>query len=169
MADLIAYANRDDICVFEQAAIVHAQFESIHPFTDGNGRIGRALIDTLLRRRQITTRVVVPLASAVVARRDDYFDALGAYRDGDAAPLLHSFAHGSAIAAIESRKTAKRLRDLPLSGTTRRAGHVKGVPPRRSSTDSWSTLCSPSRTCVVGSMPEEAASTAPTSDSTRPK
>lgn len=111
--DLVDYANRDDVGVMEQVAIVHAQFESIHPFTDGNGRIGRALINTLFRRRKVTQRVVVPLASAVVARRDDYFDALGAYRDGDIEPLTRAFARGSAVAALESRTTAARLRDLP--------------------------------------------------------
>lgn len=111
--DLVDYANRDDVGVMEQAAIVHAQFESIHPFADGNGRIGRALINTLFRRRRITHRVVVPLASAVVARRDDYFDALGAYRDGDVGPLTRAFARGSAVAAVESRTTAARLRELP--------------------------------------------------------
>lgn len=86
--DLVAFANRSDGSVLVQAAVAHAQFESIHPFTDGNGRIGRALINTILRRRGATRRVVVPLASAIVARRETYFDALGAYREGDAAPII---------------------------------------------------------------------------------
>lgn len=111
--DLVAFANRDDVNVLTQAAITHAQFESIHPFTDGNGRIGRALINTVLRRRGVTTRVVVPLASALVARRDDYFDVLGAYRDGDAGPIIAAFSRVSTIAAEESGVTAGRLADMP--------------------------------------------------------
>lgn len=113
MADLLQFSSRDDIGVLVQAAVAHAQFESIHPFTDGNGRIGRALINTILRRRGATRRVVVPLASAIVARRESYFDALGAYREGDAAPIVRSFARGAAIAASESRTTAARLATLP--------------------------------------------------------
>ena len=111
--DLVRFANRDDLNVLAQAAIAHAQFESIHPFTDGNGRIGRALINTVLRRRGTTSRVVVPLASALVARRDDYFDALGAYRHGDAGPIIESFSVASSIAARESRTTATRLSEMP--------------------------------------------------------
>ncbi|MFS3127631.1 Fic family protein [Nocardioides sp. Bht2] len=111
--DLATFVNRDDLGVLEQAAVVHAQFESIHPFTDGNGRIGRALINTVFRRRGATRRVVIPLASAVVARRDEYFAALGAYRDGDLAPLLTAFTTASALAARESRVTAQRLAELP--------------------------------------------------------
>src|SRR4029079_1258548 len=65
MDDLVTFADRSDMPALLQAAIAHAQFESIHPFTDGNGRIGRALINTILRRRGATTRVVVPLASAL--------------------------------------------------------------------------------------------------------
>lgn len=109
MDDLVEFANRRDLNVVAQAAIAHAQFESIHPFTDGNGRIGRALINTILRRRGVTRRVVIPLASALVARRDHYFDVLGRYRAGDAGPIIDSFATASAIAADESRATAVRL------------------------------------------------------------
>ncbi|MDF9717254.1 Fic family protein [Nocardioides sp. ChNu-99] len=111
--DLLVFANRDDIGVLTQAAIAHAQFESIHPFTDGNGRIGRALVSSILRRRGATRRTVVPLASAIVARREAYFDALGAYRDGDAGPIVAAFAKGSFIAAVEARTTADRLAELP--------------------------------------------------------
>jgi Fic family protein len=113
LQDLIGYTNRDDIPALTQAAIAHAQFESIHPFTDGNGRIGRALINAVLRRRSVTSNVVVPLASALVAHRDRYFDDLAAYRNGDPEPLLHSFTAGSRIAASESRRTAGHLAAIP--------------------------------------------------------
>lgn len=113
MADLIIFSNRNDIPVLAQAAVAHAQFESIHPFIDGNGRIGRALINAILRRRGATSRVVVPLASALVAHRDRYFDLLGDYRDGDPRPMIASFAISSRIAAAESRLTASRLNEIP--------------------------------------------------------
>ena len=125
MDDLVTYADRSDMPALLQAAIAHAQFESIHPFTDGNGRIGRALINTILRRRGATTRVVVPLASALVARRENYFDALGSYRSGDLAPLVGTFVRSTRIAAAESRITAQRLHEIPsqwreLTGPVRR-------------------------------------------------
>ncbi|MEU4293507.1 Fic family protein [Kribbella sp. NPDC026596] len=113
MADLVAFANRTDLPVLVQAAVVHAQFESVHPFTDGNGRIGRALINTILRRRGATRRVVVPLASALVARRDDYFDVLGKYREGSIEPIIQSFTEASIIAAREARVTAAKIAELP--------------------------------------------------------
>ncbi len=80
LADLIDFANRDDLPALVQAAVAHAQFESIHPFTDGNGRVGRALINVILRRRGVTSRVVVPLASSLVAKKDAYPEVLAAYR-----------------------------------------------------------------------------------------
>jgi Fic family protein len=124
MDDLIAFVNRDDLPALVQAALAHAQFESIHPFTDGNGRIGRALINTVLRRRGATTRIVVPLASALVAHRERYFGILESYRRGQVGPLLSSFAQSSRIAAIESRITATRLSEISsewqeLVGSTR--------------------------------------------------
>lgn len=111
--DLIAFANRDDLSAMVQAAIAHAQFESIHPFTDGNGRIGRALINALLRRRGVTTTVVVPLASALVARREAYFETLTRYREGDPEPIIAAFARASSLAAQESRVTAARMAEFP--------------------------------------------------------
>lgn len=111
--DLVAFTNRDDMPALVQAAIAHAHFETIHPFTDGNGRIGRALINSILRRRRVTTHVVVPLATALVAHRDRYFDLLTTYRDGSLDPLITSFARSTRLAAAESRVTAQRLEMIP--------------------------------------------------------
>ncbi len=111
--DLVAWSARDDMPVFVQAAIAHAQFESIHPFTDGNGRVGRALVSAILRRRGVTKTAVVPLASGILAVREDYFAALTSYRDGDPAPVIEMMVRAATAAAIESRASISALRDLP--------------------------------------------------------
>ncbi|CBT77524.1 MULTISPECIES: Fic family protein [Glutamicibacter] len=114
MNDLITYLNRDDVPVLVQAAIGHAQFESIHAFTDGNGRIGRALVSAVLRRRGVTRNAVVPLASGLLARREDYFAALGSYRQGQPSPLILLFAQSARAAALASRETIARLKSMPV-------------------------------------------------------
>lgn len=111
--DLLAYLNRDDVPVLTQAAIGHAQFESIHAFTDGNGRIGRAMVSAVFRRRGVTRNAVVPLASGLLAKRDDYFAALGRYRGGEPAPLIDLFARSARSAAICSRESIARVKALP--------------------------------------------------------
>ena len=113
MSDLLAFTRRVDMSALVQAAVAHAQFESIHPFTDGNGRIGRALVNTVLRRRGVTSTVVVPLASALVVRREAYFELLTRYREGDPTPLVSAFATSSRLAAQESRVTAARMAAFP--------------------------------------------------------
>ncbi|MEJ1089713.1 Fic family protein [Microbacterium sp. Mu-80] len=113
VTDLIAYLNRDDVPVMVQAAIGHAQFESIHAFTDGNGRIGRALVSAVLRRRGVTRNAIVPLASGLLARREDYFSSLDSYRGGDPAPVIELFARSADVAANCSRPTIARLKSMP--------------------------------------------------------
>ena len=111
--DLLAFANRADVPSLLQATVAHAQFETLHPFTDGNGRLGRALVNAILRARGTTTKVVVPIASALVARRDAYFSALDAFREGDLEPILMRFAGAALIAAEEASVTAEIIRQLP--------------------------------------------------------
>ncbi|MFE6966163.1 Fic family protein [Agromyces sp. NPDC057679] len=113
MADLVAYLNRDDVPIVVQAAVGHAQFESIHPFTDGNGRIGRAIINAVLRRRGVTGTSVVPVASALLAQRERYFAFIDEYRAGRVAPFVADLAEGLRLAAEESRVSAERLIELP--------------------------------------------------------
>ena len=113
MTDLLAFANRDDVDPIVQAAIAHAQFESVHPFTDGNGRIGRALITAILRRRGLTTVVVVPIASALAARRSRYFSLVNEYRQGSLAPFVQELATAGLVAAEEAGRTAEQIERLP--------------------------------------------------------
>ena len=62
LGDLVAFIARDDLPSVPQAAIAHAQFETIHPFIDGNGRAGRALVHVVLRRRGVAARFVPPIS-----------------------------------------------------------------------------------------------------------
>lgn len=111
--DLFAFANRDDMPALVQAAVVHAQFESIHPFTDGNGRIGRALVNAVLRRRCVTRRLVVPVASALVADTGAYFASVNAYHDGYAGQFVEHLAGAARRAAEGARESAEYLAALP--------------------------------------------------------
>ncbi len=78
MRDLCAFCNMDDLPALAQAAIAHAQFETIHPFADGNGRIGRALIQLILRRRGLSIRALTPISLTLARTREPYFAALRA-------------------------------------------------------------------------------------------
>jgi Fic family protein len=78
--DLCAFCNTDDLPAVAQAAIVHAQFETIHPFVDGNGRTGRALIHLVLRRRGLAPRVLAPVSLVLGTLARDYVNGLTAFR-----------------------------------------------------------------------------------------
>ncbi len=80
MDDLVAFANQDAIPAVAQAAICHAQFETIHPFVDGNGRTGRALIHLILRRRGLAVRVLPPVSLVLATWARSYIDGLTSTR-----------------------------------------------------------------------------------------
>jgi Fic family protein len=82
--DLASFCNRTDLSPIEQAAVAHAQFETIHPFIDGNGRTGRALIHLILRKRGIAEKFVPPISLALATHASDYIDGLVGFRFDDA-------------------------------------------------------------------------------------
>src|SRR5262245_63467583 len=85
MPDLMEFCNQDDLPPVVQAALAHAQFETIHPFVDGNGRTGRALIHVVLRRRGLAPRFVPPISLVLATWARDYIAGLTAYRHGGSA------------------------------------------------------------------------------------
>jgi Fic family protein len=76
LKDLCDFCNDDALPAVAQAAMAHAQFETIHPFVDGNGRTGRALIHFVLRRRGLATRVLPPISLVLATWAKDYVNGL---------------------------------------------------------------------------------------------
>jgi Fic family protein len=80
LVDLCEFCNDDGLPAVAQAAIAHAQFETIHPFADGNGRTGRVLVHVLLKRRGLARTVVPPVSLVLATWSDDYVAGLTATR-----------------------------------------------------------------------------------------
>lgn len=141
MEDLVRYLNGAAHAPLIQAAMVHAQFETIHPFTDGNGRVGRALIHTALARRGLTDRAVLPISLVLATLRDRYVTGLTSFRD--ASPVgsveasaakgewLAMFVEAAAIAVEQSEALAAAIGELHGSWVNRLASHraARGLRP----------------------------------------
>jgi Fic family protein len=110
--DLERFLSRDDLPVLVQAAVAHAQFETIHPFADGNGRTGRALMHSLLRGKGLTRKITVPVSAGLLADTTRYFDALTAYREGDPEPIVERLASASFAAINNGRALVDDLHAL---------------------------------------------------------
>lgn len=122
--DLIAFIDRDDIPVLAHTAVVHAQFETIHPFPDGNGRTGRALLHAMLRNKQLTRNVTVPVSAGLLADTDAYFAALDTYRAGNPAAIVTKLADAAFRAVANGRQLVAELHGV-------RAGWTDHVTARR--------------------------------------
>jgi len=99
LCDLCEFMNRDDIPPVAQAAIAHAQFETIHPFGDGNGRVGRCLIHVLFRRRGLAPRYAPPVSLVLGAHKDAYIAGLDGFRAGKEEEWILQFARAVEVAA----------------------------------------------------------------------
>lgn len=109
MKDLMIFLNREDLPVLAQAALGHAQFETIHPFADGNGRTGRALVQSLLKNKGLVSSSALPISAGLLIDTESYFDALTAFRSGDAGPIIFEFAKASQFAAVTGIELINKL------------------------------------------------------------
>ena len=112
LRDLGDAVNREDLPPLVQAALVHAQFETIHPFEDGNGRTGRALVQIVLRRRGIAPGYVPPISVILAGERAAYFDGLADFRFGDPVRWVSRFAVAAARAATLAERYLDAVGDL---------------------------------------------------------
>lgn len=107
--DLVAFIARDDLPPLVLAAVTHAQFETIHPFPDGNGRTGRALIHSILRSRGLTRSVTVPVSAGLLTDTTAYFATLAAYRRGDPVAIIREICAASERALVNGRQLVSDL------------------------------------------------------------
>lgn len=110
--DLLAFINREDLPPLAQAAIAHAQFETIHPFPNGNGRVGRALIHSILKAKGLTRKVTVPVSAGLLADLPSYFDALTEFRKGDHEPIVRLTAEATFRAIRNGRALVRDLHKI---------------------------------------------------------
>ena len=109
VSDVVHFMRRVDVPALVQVAVAHAQFETIHPFVDGNGRTGRAIAQAMLRNKGLTTHTTVPLSAGLLVDTESYFSALTAYRAGDAGPIVRRFADAARYAAVTGRELVSSL------------------------------------------------------------
>ena len=111
--DLLAFVNeRDDLPPVLHAALAHAQFETIHPFPDGNGRVGRCLIHVMLMRSGLAPRYVPPVSLVLAARRERYLDGLTTFQRGNLDAWGALFADSVLAAARRAEAFATAVADL---------------------------------------------------------
>lgn len=112
MNDLVQFMRRTDLPVLVMAALAHAQFETIHPFPDGNGRTGRALIHSILKNTGMVEHMTIPISAGLLSSTNDYFEALTAYRIGEIEPIIVRLAEASFEAVTSGRWLAEQLGGL---------------------------------------------------------
>ena len=104
LEELCRFCERDDLPALVQASLAHAQFETIHPFDDGNGRTGRALVQVILKRRGLAPAYVPPVSVVLARDKERYIRGLTAYREDRVLEWIEVFS----LAATEASKLAER-------------------------------------------------------------
>lgn len=115
----------DDLPPLVRAGLLHVQFETIHPYLDGNGRIGRLLVTLLLEHWKLLTKPLLYLSLFFKRHRSDYYERLGAVRtSGDWEGWTDFFLDGVATIADEAVTSARELFTLVTEDRSRALDHA---------------------------------------------
>jgi len=112
MEELVTYANADHFDPVTQAALVHAQFETIHPYGDGNGRLGRILIGWVLMRRGVVDKLPPPISVLIARDPGGYISGLHLFREDTADTWVRWFAGVASAAAHQSNEMVSRVNKI---------------------------------------------------------
>jgi Fic family protein len=106
------FYSHEDLPILIKAGLIHSQFETIHPFLDGNGRTGRLLITFYLCQQKILERPVLYLSEHFKKHRDVYFSMLDEYKNGNIVSWLDFFLKGIVRVAEEAIETSNKVIEL---------------------------------------------------------
>jgi Fic family protein len=124
LSDLCDFCNDDTLSPLVQAAIAHTQFETVHPFEDGNGRTSRALVQVILRRRGLAPAYVPPISVMLARHKERYIEGLTLFRRERVSDWVRVFAEAAAAAAQLASHYAGRVIELQRSWRERLAQQV---------------------------------------------
>ncbi|MBA3552175.1 MAG: Fic family protein [Actinobacteria bacterium] len=114
LSDVCRFFAHEWLPPLVQAAIAHAQFETIHPFDDGNGRTGRALVQVILRRRNLAPSFVPPISVVLARDKDQYISGLTLFRADRFGEWLEIFAVAASQAAGLAARYTSRVMKLQV-------------------------------------------------------
>jgi Fic family protein len=137
MDDLCEAINSEVWSPLVQAALVHAQFETIHPFDDGNGRTGRALIHVILHRRGLAPAYVPPISVVLAKHRDRYIRGLTEFRGEGVVEWIEQFAQATTTSARLAASYLEAVGELQEAWRGRLSATEK--PPRRDAA-AWAVI-----------------------------
>ena len=132
LEDLVLFAAREDVPPVAKAAVFHAQFETIHPFTDGNGRTGRALLHRMLASDEVLLHTMLPVSAGLLHDVDRYMSALDAYHDGAIEPIIECLVDALELAVVIGSRIASDVDEIIAeweSANTDRAGSASHQLP----------------------------------------
>lgn len=112
LKDLVTFGARDDIPSIAKAAIFHAHFETIHPFTDGNGRTGRTLLHRMLARDEVLLHTMLPVSAGLLHDIERYMGALDAYHDGAVEPMVECLADALELSVVIGSRIASDVDEI---------------------------------------------------------
>ena len=123
LADLCEAINDESLSPLTQAALIHAQFETIHPFDDGNGRTGRALVHVILRSRRLAPHFLPPISVIFARSRDRYIAGLTAFRGTGLTDWIEQFASATWEANRLASVYIRAVRELQADWIAKLSAH----------------------------------------------
>lgn len=110
--DFVRFVRRDDLHPIAKAAIAHAQFETLHPFVDGNGRTGRTLLHRILKEEEVLGHSALPVSAGLLHNIDAYMDSISAYQQGDPIAVIEQVVSALELAVAVGGMVAQKLDEV---------------------------------------------------------